>query len=80
MLNDANIPGCYGRLGDLGRCTNPEIEKVITSVFPMALNNIVVKDPDAGSKVLKFFEVNDFGRVTCIVLSMITGYEKSMRY
>ncbi|XP_009702200.1 PREDICTED: structural maintenance of chromosomes protein 4 [Cariama cristata] len=69
-----NIPGLYGRLGDLGSIS--EKYDVAISSSCGALDNIVVDTIDTAQECVNFLKVRGIGAATFIALDKMTVWEK----
>lgn len=65
-----------GRLGDLGTIPKQYDEIITTSCS--RLDNIVVRNYEAGQQVLNFLKLHKIGRVSCILLDKIQEYRRFM--
>nr|XP_020647426.1 structural maintenance of chromosomes protein 4 isoform X1 [Pogona vitticeps]XP_020647427.1 structural maintenance of chromosomes protein 4 isoform X1 [Pogona vitticeps] len=71
-----NIPGIYGRLGDLGAID--EKYDVAISSSCGALDHIVVDTIDTAQECVKFLKIQNIGVATFIGLDKMAVWEKSM--
>ncbi|TKR95530.1 hypothetical protein L596_009685 [Steinernema carpocapsae] len=71
-----NIPGIYGRLGDLGGI--PQKYDGAISTTCGALDNIVVSDVDCAQNCIKFLKQNSIGQATFIALDRQLHFKNRM--
>ncbi|XP_071608868.1 structural maintenance of chromosomes protein 4 isoform X1 [Heliangelus exortis] len=74
---DGNIPGIYGRLGDLGAIS--EKYDVAISSCCGALDNIVVDTIDTAQQCVNFLKATGIGVATFIALDKMTPWEKKIQ-
>ncbi|KAI8423716.1 hypothetical protein MSG28_012747 [Choristoneura fumiferana] len=72
-----NLPGIFGRLGDLGGIDNKY--DVAISTCCGALDNVVVDTVRSAQAALEHLRRNDVGRVTCITLEKIQNLDYQTR-
>lgn len=73
-----NIPGVYGRLGDLGK-VHDKYDQIVTSCIGNRLDNIVVENLEAATAVVEFLKKTKLGRISCIILDKIKEFSAYMK-
>ena len=71
-IMDEKIPGVIGRLGDLGSVREKKYDEIITSCCGGRLDNIVVTNYEAAKAVTDYLKRTKLGRITCIILDIVS--------